>query len=41
MSNTAVKGGIVLTSGAPALRRTLLPGFILILITALGVAFLV
>jgi uncharacterized membrane protein (DUF4010 family) len=41
MSNTAVKGGIVLTSGAPALRRTLLPGFILILITAIDVAFLV
>jgi uncharacterized membrane protein (DUF4010 family) len=41
MSNTAVKGGIVLTSGAPALRRALLPGFILILITAIGIAFLV
>ncbi len=41
MSNTFVKGGIVLTSGAPALRRALLPGFILILVTAVGVAFLV
>lgn len=41
MSNTAVKGGIVLVSGAPALRRTLLPGFLLILITAIGVMFLI
>jgi uncharacterized membrane protein (DUF4010 family) len=41
MSNTVVKGGIVLTSGAPALRRALLPGFILILVTAISVAFLV
>jgi uncharacterized membrane protein (DUF4010 family) len=41
MSNTAVKGGIVLVSGAPALRRTLLPGFLLILVTAIGVAFLI
>ena len=41
MSNTAVKGGIVLVSGAPALRRTLLPGFLLILVTAIGVAFII
>jgi len=41
MSNTLVKGGIVMTSGAPALRRALLPGFVLILVTAIGVAFLV
>lgn len=41
MSNTAVKGGIVLTSGAPALRRALFPGFVLILAIAIGVAFLV
>jgi uncharacterized membrane protein (DUF4010 family) len=41
MSNTVVKGGIVLTSGAPALRWALLPGFILILVTAISVAFLV
>ncbi len=40
MSNTIVKGGIVLTGGAPALRRALLPGFILILVTAISVAFL-
>jgi len=41
MSNTAVKGGIVLTSGSPALRRALLPGFALMLITGIGVAFLI
>ena len=41
MSNTAVKGGIVLTSGSPSLRRALVPGFVLMLITGIGVAFLV
>jgi uncharacterized membrane protein (DUF4010 family) len=41
MSNTVVKGGIVLTSGSPALRRALLPGFLLMLGTGIGVAFLV
>jgi uncharacterized membrane protein (DUF4010 family) len=41
MSNTVVKGGIVLTSGSPALRRALLPGFVLMLATGIGVAFLV
>ena len=35
MSNTVVKGGIVLSSGSAALRRALLPGFILILVTGL------
>jgi uncharacterized membrane protein (DUF4010 family) len=40
MSNTAVKGGIVLTGGSPALRRALLPGFVLMLVTGIGVAFL-
>ncbi len=41
MSNTVVKGGIVLTSGSPALRRAILPGFVLMLVTGIGVAFLV
>jgi uncharacterized membrane protein (DUF4010 family) len=41
MSNTAVKGGIVLTSGAPALRRALLPGFLLMLVTAIAVSLFV
>jgi uncharacterized membrane protein (DUF4010 family) len=41
MSNTAVKGGIVLTGGSPALRRALLPGFVLMLVAGIGVAFLV
>ena len=41
MSNTVVKGGIVLLSGGPELRRVLLPGFLLILVTGVGVAFLV
>ncbi|MBC8449945.1 MAG: DUF4010 domain-containing protein [Chloroflexi bacterium] len=41
MANTAVKGGVVLTSGSPALRKALWPGFLLMLITGIGVAFLV
>jgi len=41
MSNTAVKGGIVLTSGSPALRRALLPGFVLMLVTGISAVFLV
>ena len=41
MSNTAVKGGIVLSSGSPALRRALWPGFVLMLVTGIGIAFLV
>ncbi|MBW8010647.1 MAG: MgtC/SapB family protein [Chloroflexi bacterium] len=40
MSNTLVKGGIVLAAGAPALRRALLPGFLLILATGIGMAFI-
>jgi len=40
MANTAVKGGVVLTSGARALRRVLWPGFLLMLATGVGVAFL-
>jgi len=41
MSNTAVKGGIVLTGGSLALRRALLPAFGLMLVTGVGLAFLV
>jgi uncharacterized membrane protein (DUF4010 family) len=41
MSNTIVKGGIVMVSGGAALRKALLPGFLLILATGVGVAFLV
>ncbi|MBU0703352.1 MAG: MgtC/SapB family protein [Chloroflexi bacterium] len=41
MANTAVKGGIVLSSGAPALRRALWPGFVLMLVAGIGVAFIV
>jgi uncharacterized membrane protein (DUF4010 family) len=40
MSNTVVKGGIVLSSGTAALRKAILPGFILILATGIIVAFL-
>ncbi len=41
MSNTAVKGSIVLSGGSPALRRALWPGFVLMLVAGIGVAFLV
>jgi uncharacterized membrane protein (DUF4010 family) len=40
MSNTIVKGGIVLFMGSKALRQALLPGFLLVLATGLGVGFL-
>jgi len=40
MSNTAAKGGIVLVSGSPTLRKTVLPGFVLMLVTGIGVALL-
>ncbi len=40
MSNTVVKGGIVLSSGSAVLRRVMLPGFALMLLTGIGVAFL-
>ena len=39
MSNTVVKGGIVLTSGSASLRRVFLPGFLLILVTGTVLAF--
>jgi uncharacterized membrane protein (DUF4010 family) len=41
MANTVVKGGIVLTSGSGTLRRALWPGFVLMLVAGIGVAFLV
>jgi uncharacterized membrane protein (DUF4010 family) len=40
MSNTVVKGGIVLSSGSPSLRKALFPGFILMLVVGIAVAFL-
>jgi uncharacterized membrane protein (DUF4010 family) len=40
LSNTLVKGGIVLSVGAPALRRALLPGLVLIPAVTLSVLFL-
>ena len=40
MANTLVKGGIVLTSGSISIRRTMLPGFILILAVAVAVLVL-
>jgi uncharacterized membrane protein (DUF4010 family) len=41
MSNTVVKGGVVLVYGSRELRRALLPGFVLMLVAGVGVAFLV
>lgn len=40
MANTAVKGGLVLSSGTRTLRRAFMPGFVLILVTGTAVAFL-
>lgn len=40
MANTLVKGGIVLTSGSKAIRRTLTPGFLLILIAGITIVVL-
>jgi uncharacterized membrane protein (DUF4010 family) len=40
MSNTVVKGGIVLSSGSRALRRAMLVGFVAMLVAGIGVAFL-
>lgn len=40
MANTLVKGGIVFFSGSSAIRRVLLPGFVLILVTATTVVLL-
>lgn len=40
ISNTVVKGGIVLSTGTNELRKALWPGFILVIAAGLGVAFL-
>ncbi len=40
-SNVIVKGGIVMLSGSPALRRALLPGFLAMLITGMVVTIVV
>jgi uncharacterized membrane protein (DUF4010 family) len=40
MSNTVVKGGIVLTSGSARLRRAVIPGFVLVLAAGLGAGLL-
>jgi uncharacterized membrane protein (DUF4010 family) len=40
MSNTVVKGGIVLSTGSQALRKTMLPGFLLMVTAGLLAAFL-
>jgi len=37
LANTVVKGGLVLTSGSRQIRRVLLPGFLLILLTGISV----
>lgn len=39
-ANTCVKGAIVVAGGAPGLRNALLPGFLLMLVSGVGVAFL-
>jgi uncharacterized membrane protein (DUF4010 family) len=41
MSNTVVKGGIVLMGGSRTLRLALLPGFVLMLVAGVGVVFLI
>jgi hypothetical protein len=40
MANTAAKGGVVLTLGSRELRRVILPGFLLMLMVGVGIAFL-
>lgn len=40
LANTLVKGGIVLSSGSAAIRRAILPGFVLILLAGLSAAIL-
>jgi hypothetical protein len=41
MANTAVKGGIVLVTGAPELRRATLPGLVAMLVTGAVAIFLI
>jgi len=40
VSNTLVKGGIVLGMGSPSLRKTIMPGLLATLATAIGVVFI-
>jgi uncharacterized membrane protein (DUF4010 family) len=40
MSNTAAKGAIVLFSGSSGLRRAILPGFLLMLVSGISIVFL-
>ena len=40
-SNTLLKGGLVLSVGSNALRKAILPGFVLMVATAVGVVFLI
>ncbi len=40
MSNTVVKGGIVLSAAGAELKKAILPGFLLILAAGLTAAFL-
>lgn len=40
MANTVAKGAIVAITGDPALKRAILPGFLLMLVTGIGFAFL-
>ena len=40
LANTLVKGGIVLTSGSTSIKRALLPGFLLILVSGISIAVL-
>ncbi|MFC1527042.1 MgtC/SapB family protein [Candidatus Latescibacterota bacterium] len=41
VSNTVVKGGIVFTGAAGPLKRAIAPGFVLMLVAAVGVAWLI
>lgn len=40
-SNTVVKGGLVVATGSAGLRKAIFPGFVLTLVTALGVMLLI
>ena len=40
-ANTFSKGGIVIIGGSPALRRAIAPGFVLMLVTAIGGAWMI
>ena len=40
MSNTAIKGSMVLLGGVPALRKAIFPGFLLMLVTATAISLM-